>query len=474
MVNIREQCSWVHRDRPDEALVKAKALTAGTLAHVRAASAAASMTIPITPSALILGSSVAALTAALRLADNGMEVLVAESGDTFGGRLSQAYFGKPEVNVDRLYRHFLSRIRNQPRLRVLRHTELADCRGSLGNFHVELRRRPTESSGVVERIRETVGTILIAVGADVWKPENLYEYGRSPLVLTQAELATALDRGSVHLAQARGVLMIQCVGSRNDERPYCSRSCCQQAVSHALELKEHFPHLRITILHRDLRTYGLTEMIYQEARHAGIRFLRYDENRPPVVKPTRFGRRSTMDVRWDDPDTGASFHERADLLVLSTATVPSPENHHIASILRVPLSADGFFMERHVKLAPVETAVEGVFIAGQCHSPKTIAEALVQGDAAAAKMLAVLRQGAVHRAAFTAVIDPGRCSRCLSCVGVCPAQAIIVPPLGPLRVDPGACQGCGICAAECPARAIDVAGAEEEGLLQGMPSVFCA
>lgn len=473
MVNIREQCSWVHRDRPHEALVKAKALTAGALARVRAALAAPAMNIPITPSALVLGSSVAALTAALRLADNGMDVLVVESGGTFGGRLSQASFAGPEGNVDRLYRHFLSRIRTQPRLRVLMHTELVECRGGLGNFHLELRRRDAESPSAVERFQETVGTILIAVGAEVWKPENLYAYGRSPLVMTQAELATALGRDSVDLSRARCVLMIQCVGSRNDERPYCSRSCCLQAVSHALELKKRFPHLRVTVVHRDMRTYGLTELIYQKARQEGIRFLRYDEKRPPSVEPTRFGRRSALDIRWDEPDAGCTFHERADLLVLSTATVPSPENQHIASILRVPLSADGFFLEKHVKLAPVETAVEGVFIAGQCHSPKTIAEALVQGDAAAAKMLAVLRQGSVRRAAFTARIDPGRCSRCLSCAEVCPVQAIRVPSFGPLRVDPGACQGCGLCAAECPARAIDVAGAEDEGLLQGMPSVFC-
>ncbi|MEJ5365318.1 MAG: FAD-dependent oxidoreductase [Desulfosoma sp.] len=474
MVNIREQCSWVHPDKPHEALVKAKALLAGTLAHVRAAWAAPPMAFPVTPSALVLGSSVAALTAALRLADNGIRVLVAESGDTFGGRLSQAYFGRPEVNVNRLYRHFLSRIRTQPLLRVLMHTELADCRGSLGRFHVELRQRRPGAASAAERIEETVGAILIAVGADVWKPDNLYGYGHSPLVLTQAELATALERGTVDLARARTVFMIQCVGSRNDERPYCSRSCCQQAVSHALELKDHFPHLQITIVHRDMRTYGLAEITYQKARQAGIRFLRYDEKQPPRVEPTRFGRRSTLDIRWDDPDTGDFFHERADLLVLSTATVPSPENRHLASILRVPLSADGFFLERHVKLAPVETAVEGIFIAGQCHSPKTITEALVQGDAAAAKMLAVLRQGSVRRAAFVAVIDPGRCSRCLSCAAVCPAQAVTVPAVGPLRVDPGACQGCGLCAAECPARAIDVAGAEEAGLLGGMPSVFCA
>lgn len=473
MVNIREQCSWVHPDKPHEALVKAKALLAGALAHVGAARAAPPLILPVTPSALVLGSSVAALTAALRLADSGMHVLVVESGNTFGGRLSQAYFGRPEVNVDRLYRHFLSRIRTQPRLRVLMHTELADCRGSLGRFHVELRRRPSEAAPAAERMEEIVGAILIAVGADVWKPDNLYAYGRSPLVLTQADLAAALEQGTVDLTRARSVLMIQCVGSRNDQRPYCSRSCCQQAVSHALELKERFPQLQITVIHRDMRTYGLTEIIYQKARQAGIRFLRYNEKRPPRVEPTRFGRRSTVDIRWDDPDTGDSFHERADLLVLSTATVPSPENRHLASILRVPLSGDGFFLERHLKLAPVETAVEGIFIAGQCHSPKTIAEALVQGDAAAAKMLAVLRQGSLRRAAFVATIDPGRCSRCLSCAAVCPAQAVTVPAVGPIRVDPGSCLGCGLCAAECPSRAIDVAGTEEDGLLRAMPSVFC-
>lgn len=473
MVNIREQCSWVHKDTPQQAVLKAKALVAGALAQVRAARPAPAMEIPITPSALVLGSSVAALTAALRLADNGIHVLVVESGHVFGGRLRQAYFGKPDVNLDRLYRHFLSRIRTQPRIRVLMHTQLVDCRGSLGNFRVELRCREPDRSGP-ERMEETVGAILIAMGAETWQPDNLYEYGRSSLVMTQAELGELLGQGRLDLHKARRVVMIQCVGSRNEQRPYCSRSCCQQAVSHALELKKRFPQLQITVLHRDMRTYGLAELMYQQARQEGIQFLRYDEKHPPRVTPTRFGGRSTVDIHWRDPDLGCSFHDRADLLVLSTPTIPSSENHHIASILRVPLTTDGFFMERHVKLAPVETAVEGIFIAGQCHSPKTIPEALVQGDAAAAKMLAIFRQGTLRRTAFVAAINPGRCSRCLSCAAVCPAQAIHVPPVGPLEVDPAACRGCGLCVAECPARAIDVAGAEDEGLLQSMPFVFCA
>ncbi|ROQ92307.1 FAD-dependent oxidoreductase [Desulfosoma caldarium] len=468
MVNIREQCSWVHKDFPEKALEKAKALVTGTVAQMSAAQPARIIEIPITPSALVLGSSAAALTAALRLADNGIQVLVAESGHVFGGRLTQAYFGKMDIRPDRLYRHFLSRIRTQPRIRVLRNTRLVDCRGSLGHFQVELHRHDSGTDALVEKVKETFGTILIAMGAQVWKPENLYGYGTLAQVMTQSELAAAMDEGRLDLRQARRVLMIQCAGSRNDERPYCSRSCCQQAVAHALEIHERFPHVTITILHRDMRTYGLAELSYQNARRVGIQFLRYDEKRPPRVEPTRFGRRSTVDVHWVDPDTDCSYHERADLLVLSTPTVPSPENQHVASILRVPLSAAGFFMERHVKLAPVETAVEGIFIAGQCHSPKTLAEALVQGNAAASKMLAVYRQGLVRRPAFVAAIDAGRCSRCLNCAAVCPAQAIQVPPLGPLSVDPGACRGCGLCVAECPAGAIDLAGTESKGLLQGL------
>lgn len=468
MVNIREQVSWVHKDCPEKALEKAHFLLAAAVAQVRAAQPAQVMNIPIAPSALVLGSGVAALTAALRLADNGIQVLVADSGDTLGGRLTQAYFGKPDINLDRLYRYFLSRIRTQPRLRVSLNTRLMDCRGSLGHFQVELHCRPRHTEAVVEKMQETFGTILIAVGAQVWKPVNLFQYGTVPQVMTQEELAEALGQGRFGLRRARRVLMIQCVGSRNDERPYCSRSCCRQAVFHALELKKRHPHLTITVLHRDMRTYGLAELSYQNARRMGIQFMRYDEKRPPRLEPKRFGRRETVDVHWDDPDAKCSFHERADLVVLSTATVPSPENQHIASILRVPLSAAGFFMERHVKLAPVETAVEGIFIAGQCHSPKTIEEALVQGDAAASKMLAVYRQGLVRRPAFVATIDAGRCRRCLSCAAVCPAQAIHVPFVGPLRVHPAACRGCGLCAAECPAGAIDLAGAENNGLLQSM------
>jgi len=268
-------------------------------------------------------------------------------------------------------------------------------------------------------------------------------------------------------------VMIQCVGSRNDQRPYCSRSCCQQAVAHALELKKRYPHLVITILYRDLRTYGTAEQLYQEAREAGVRFMRYAEQTPPQVTSRRFGRRSTLDLDWTVPGDGLQARLRVGLLVLSTATVPSPWAESLALKLKVPLSDQGFFLEKHIKLAPVETAVEGIFIAGQCHCPETLTESLVQGQAAAAKMLGLLRRKRLRKPAFTAAIDPARCSRCLSCHAVCPARAVIVPTQGgPLTIDPMTCLGCGLCAAECPAGAIEVAGARDKPLASSAATIL--
>ncbi|SMC20570.1 heterodisulfide reductase subunit A [Desulfacinum hydrothermale DSM 13146] len=472
MANIREQCAWVHKERPQEAFRKAQALIEGVVAQVTASQAAPVQHLPIAKSAVVFGSSVAALTAAIHVADAGHECLIVEAEEQLGGRLRHALCCRPELNLDRLYRYFLGRVRTHPRIQVFTRARLLSCTGSLGRFDLTWEVQSPDPESGRRRLHHRAGVVLIAVGAQPLKPQGLFGYGTHPAVVTQAELADQLARGDLDLGRSGRVAMIQCVGSRNDERPYCSRSCCQQAVSHALEIKERHPHVHISILYRDVRTYGTAELLYEEARKRGIQFLRYEEDHPPQVAATRFGRRSTLDIRWRDPGSGRRLHDRVDLLVLSSATVPSPENRTLSALLRVPLTRDGFFLEKHVKLAPVETSVEGIFIAGQCHSPKTIPEAMVQGDAAAAKMLAVLRAGELERPAFVAAIDPSRCSRCLSCVAVCQARAIEVRGLGPPRVDPGVCQGCGVCAAECPAGAIDVAGAEDKALRAGLTAML--
>jgi len=494
MANIREQCAWVHADTPAAAQSKAASLIRLALERVRQAQPVPMLELAVRQRALIFGAGIAALTAAVHLADAGIPCVLVNHEAELGGRMRHAFFDPKRLDCRKLQRLTLDRVARHPRIEILHQADLVDLSGSVGRFTALIRQHGggigdgsgsgseaeigagADTRAGEERTRTVVveaGAILAAIGADLLRPEGLHQYGRSPQVLTQAELAAGLAAATLDLEPIRQVAMIQCVGSRNDQRPYCSRSCCQQAVAHALELKKRYPHLVITILYRDLRTYGTAEQLYQEAREAGVRFMRYAEQTPPQVTSRRFGRRSTLDLDWTVPGDGLQARLRVGLLVLSTATVPSPWAESLALKLKVPLSDQGFFLEKHIKLAPVETAVEGIFIAGQCHCPETLTESLVQGQAAAAKMLGLLRRKRLRKPAFTAAIDPARCSRCLSCHAVCPARAVIVPTQGgPLTIDPMTCLGCGLCAAECPAGAIEVAGARDKPLASSAATIL--
>ncbi|MBW2553171.1 MAG: CoB--CoM heterodisulfide reductase iron-sulfur subunit A family protein [Deltaproteobacteria bacterium] len=308
------------------------------------------------------------------------------------------------------------------------------------------------------------GAAIIATGAKEYKTSE-YGYGKDRRVLTQHDLEGELVKKSRRLKGIKNVVMIQCVGSRNEEHPYCSRICCSQAIKNGLKLKEQNPDVNIYILYRDMRTYGLKEDYYREAREKGIIFIRYDLETKPEVKFVKGEEEDSLVVIANDPFLGANLSIDTDLLVLSVATVPAESNKEIAQLFKVPLTKENFFLEAHVKLRPVDFATDGVFLCGMAHYPKHIEETISQANAVGSRAGILLAKGVVEAEANISVVDETRCKGCGLCVEVCPYNAISLEDRKTLLetiefnarkavINPASCKGCGSCAATCPLGAI--------------------
>jgi heterodisulfide reductase subunit A len=268
-------------------------------------------------------------------------------------------------------------------------------------------------------------------------------------VITQLELSDRLGRGSLELSARPTIVMIQCVEQRNEDRPYCSRVCCTTAVKNALLLRERHPDARIMVLYRDMRTYGFREAAYREAREKGVLFVRYDTENPPQVTVD-----GTVSVTFHEPSLRRDMRVTPDLVVLAAPMVPRADREELSELLRVPLNADGFFLEAHMKLRPVDFASEGLFLCGTAHAPKFITETISQANAVAARAASILSRKDMPVGGMTAWVDPDKCISCMTCVHVCPYMAPQVNEKGKARVQGAVCMGCGSCTAECPARAI--------------------
>jgi heterodisulfide reductase subunit A-like polyferredoxin len=324
-------------------------------------------------------------------------------------------------------------------------SEVVAFSGVRGNFTSGVR---TASTGVEQEIRH--GITILATGAQEEKPEG-YLYGEDPRVLTQLELGERLDHAGEGAVGLQEVVMIQCVGSRNEKRPSCSRTCCATAVKNALRLKKHNPAMKIRILYRDVRTYGFLEEYYLQARREGIVFDRYDPEAGPEVKKEG----DALLVSFEDHIVGERTTLRPDLVVLSSASIPR-ENRELANLLKVPRTAEGFFLEAHMKLRPVDFASDGIYVAGSAHAPKLISESISQAYAAAARACTILSKDHLMVGGVVAVVDGEHCAACLTCVRACPYEVPVVNARGEAEIDIVQCKGCGTCAAECPARAIDL------------------
>jgi heterodisulfide reductase subunit A-like polyferredoxin len=446
MANIRDQDSWVHQNNPELATEKAKELVKMAVARAGLLEPLHELPIPVNQRALVVGGGLAGLMAALTIADAGYQVYLPDLQERFGGSLAQKMRHTLEGHAIQPFMwELVTRVETHPKIRWWEGARITSFSGHLGNFRCELE-SPRGKWSV------HFGAVVIATGGQECVPKE-YLYGDDPRVLTQIGLEGRLTDSPEELGPAPTVVMIQCVGSREPEHPYCSRVCCGQAIKNALKIKEIRPQARVFILYRDMRTYGLKEIYYKKARDLGVQFIRYE----PALKPEVTPAGDALLVSVFDRNLRATINLKADYLVLSAAIRPHPVAREISGIMKLPLDADGFFMEAHLKLRPLDFAVNGIFLCGLAHSPKFIEESIAQAQGAAARAMGVLAREVIYMGGAVAVVDPQKCAICLTCVRTCPYGVPRVDPAeGVVSIDPAACQGCGSCASACPRKAIEV------------------
>ncbi|MGQ9711229.1 MAG: FAD-dependent oxidoreductase [Desulfotomaculales bacterium] len=438
-VNIREQCSWVHQHDKAQATSKAKDLVRMAVTKARLLSPVITTFLDIEPLVLVVGGGAAGMTAALSVADQGFPVCLVEKEPVLGGNLRHLYYTLEGSDPQALLYDLTVRVEHHPLIRVMTGAEILGVEGYTGNFTTRIRQ------GDLER-EVKHGAVILATGAVESRPKE-YLYGRHPRVVTQTEFERMLAAGRA--AGLANVVMIQCVGSREEGRPYCSRVCCGHAVKNALKLKELNPDANVFVLYRDVRTYGFNEKYYREARERGVLFVRYEPQGKPAVEAD--GER--LLVRVTDPVLNTGLEIGADLVVLSAAIEPRPDTERLAHLYKVPLTPDGFFAEAHMKLRPVDFATEGMYLAGLGHAPKTLSESLAQAQAAAVRAVGLLGRGRLESTGVTVRVDAQRCSGCGICLEVCPYGARYMDEQKVARVIEALCRGCGACVATCPSGA---------------------
>ncbi len=463
MANIRDQDSWVHQTDAESATEKAKDLVRMAIANAAKLSPLYRTKLPVTKRALVLGGGLAGMTASLNVADQGFEVVLVEIDKELGGFARNIKRTLQGDDVQNYVNTLVETVNQNEKIEVLRETILADFSGSKGNFKTALTVGPAMYHREINH-----GALIIATGATEHKPEE-YLYGKHEDVRTQVELEDMLLKDDQGIKGWKTVVMIQCVGSRNEANPNCSRVCCQQAIKNAIALKEINSDVDIFVLHKDIRTYGFAEDYYRKAREMGIHFLRYREGEEPVAEQAGEG----IQITFKDVTLGRPITIIADQLILSTAVVAG-DTEELSNILKVPLTSDRFFLEAHVKLRPVDTQSDGIFVCGTAHSPKRIDETISQALAASARACRLLSQDHIEVGGVVARVDPELCAACLICVRACPYEVPFINADGVSEIDISKCQGCGVCAAECPAKAITLGHFEDAQILAQIDALLAA
>jgi len=457
IVNIREHDAWVHSKDKEMATKKAEVLIRMALAASQKKRALAEYQRPSNPAALVIGGGIAGMTAAVHLSELGHPVYLIEKTANLGGVSRSIHKTLNEGNVQALIQRLEERVKNNPNIELITQAEVVGFGGEEGSFFTEVRVGP---NGVSRKIDH--GIVIVATGADPYRPTE-YMYGESPLVIDQLELESRIHDRPQEVKDWDNVVMIQCVGSRNEEHPNCGRICCQTAISNALKLKELNPDIRIVVLYRDIRTYGFQEDYYHLAREKGVIFERYEVDAPPKVEKTSIETR--LRVKFKDLILNRDMEIDVNAVILSTSLVPSQDNIRLSRLMKLDLTDDGFFKESHIKLDPIVLTRPGFFVCGSAHYPKTISESVSQALAAASKAHEILSKQAIRGNDVFAVVEREKCAVCLTCVRVCPYDVPFINGQGYSQIDPLKCRGCGLCVAECPGKAIQLLNYEDDLIL---------
>ncbi len=443
MANIRDQCSWVHASHMPESTEKAKDLVRMAVARAETLLPLHQQRAEVTRRALVIGGGLAGMTAARSFADQNFEVALIERATELGGNARKIFFSAHDTDPQTVLDTLIKQVENNPSIKIYKNAQVNKMSGFLGNYSTEI----TAGDGAREEIKH--GVVVIATGGAEYQPVE-YMYGQSPRIMTQLELEKKLVSKEADLKAAKSLVMIQCVGSREPEHLYCSRVCCSQAVNNAIILKELNPETEVTILYRDMRTYGMHELHYRKAREMGVVFIHFDSARKPEVT-LKDGR---LQIKLTDKALNQEVTLNPDMLVLSAAVRPQPDAEEFASSLKLPLTQEKFVMEAHMKLRPLDLVNEGMYLCGLAHSPKTMGESIAQARGAVSKALTVLSQPYLMVGGVISVVDPDKCVACLTCVRSCPYDVPVINEKGVAYIEPATCQGCGICASVCPRKAI--------------------
>ena len=453
MCNIRNQDSWVHKNHPDLATEKAKDLLKMAVSKVALMEPLKEVELEINQTAMVVGGGISGMAAAKNLVRQGYETHIIEKSDRLGGQAWNLYRTVRGEDVHEKLAELIADIRKEDNLHVHLNTTLTNIEGFVGNFKSNLSSK--RDAWILEH-----GVAILATGASPLKPTE-YNYGKDPRILTSLELDKKFMEKDSILKTSNSAVFIQCVGSREPDRLYCSRVCCTHSVDNALELKKLNPDMNVFILYRDIRTYGERELLYKEARQAGVIFIRYTlDNKPEVIL-----KNGQLVVRITDPILGRPLELDSDLLILASAIVPN-KDEKLATFFKVPLNEDGFFVERHAKLGPSEFATDGVFLCGMAHYPKPIDESIAQGQAAASRAVTLMSRKNIFISGTVAMTHPVNCSSCGICVSICPYKAPSfkqeLPFAGKAEINKALCKGCGLCVASCRSGAIHLKGFDND------------
>ncbi|MBN1106683.1 MAG: CoB--CoM heterodisulfide reductase iron-sulfur subunit A family protein, partial [Deltaproteobacteria bacterium] len=453
MANIRNQDSWVHGMQPEKATDKAKDLVRMAVAKAAFLEPLRETELTLNPVTLVVGGGVAGMVAAKNLADQGYDVHLVERSSALGGQARFLHCTWKGEEVAPYLEHLISEISAHPHVKVHLSSEITRVDGFVGNFSSVIRGYTGEEESLQH------GIAVIATGARESRPEE-YLYGEDERVLTHLELDRRFLNGDESIRGLRAAAFIQCVGSREPQRPYCSRVCCTHTLQSALELKRRNPEMSVYVLYRDMRTYGQREELYREARQKGVLFIRYDSEHKPVVR----SQQHSLQIEVLEPILQRTVTLEVDLLTLAAAVIP-PDNRALGRFFKVPLDDKGFFIEAHAKLRPVDFATEGVFLCGMAHYPKPLDESIAQSLAAAARATAYVVNEHVNVGGIVAEVNPTLCSRCGACVEVCPFKAPTFDGEGAARINAALCKGCGLCVSSCRSGAIRLKGFDDAQIL---------